>query len=87
MPEPDFMRLNLNPLCRRAALCLCMCTLLPLAGCGNQGVQPWERDLLAKPAMQLTPSAVEAGVDDHTYFSKEAATGGRGTGGGGCGCN
>jgi hypothetical protein len=61
--------------------------LLPLAGCGSLGVQPWERDLLAKPAMQLTPSAVEAGVDDHTYFSKEAATGGRGTGGGGCGCN
>jgi hypothetical protein len=69
---------------------LCLLALLPvlsLAGCSNLGVQPWERDLLAKPAMQLTPSAVEAGVDDHIYFSKEAATGGRGTGGGGCGCN
>lgn len=61
--------------------------LLPLAGCSQLGVQPWERDLLAKPAMQLTPSAVEAAIDDHTYFSKEAATGGRSTGGGGCGCN
>ncbi|MBP7521173.1 MAG: DUF4266 domain-containing protein [Leptothrix sp. (in: Bacteria)] len=51
------------------------------------GVQPWERDLLAKPSMQLTTSAVESAADDHTYFSKEAATGGRSFGGGGCGCN
>ncbi len=58
-----------------------------LAACANLGVQPWERELLAKPAMQLTLSAVEAAIDDHIYFSKEAATGGRGFGGGGCGCN
>lgn len=56
-------------------------------GCSSLGVQPWERDLMAKPSMQLTPSAVDASVDDHTYFSKEAATGGRSFGGGGCGCN
>jgi hypothetical protein len=61
--------------------------LAPLAACGNLGVQPWERDLLAKPAMQLSASPVESAIDDHTYFSKEAATGGRGFGGGGCGCN
>ncbi|MEQ1807818.1 MAG: DUF4266 domain-containing protein [Burkholderiaceae bacterium] len=58
-----------------------------LVACGNLGVQPWERELLAKPAMQLTTSPVEAAIDDHIYFSKEAATGGRGFGGGGCGCN
>ncbi len=57
------------------------------SGCSSLGVQPWERDLMAKPSMQLSPSAVDASVDDHTYFSKEAATGGRGFGGGGCGCN
>ena len=61
--------------------------LLPLAACSNLGVQPWERDLLAKPAMQLTASPLESAIDDHIYFSKEAATGGRGFGGGGCGCN
>jgi hypothetical protein len=27
------------------------------------------------------------GFMDHTYFSREAATGGHGVGGGGCGCN
>ena len=26
-------------------------------------------------------------TDDHIYFSKEASSGGRGFGGGGCGCN
>ncbi|HQY07824.1 MAG: DUF4266 domain-containing protein [Burkholderiales bacterium] len=61
--------------------------VLPLSACSNLGVQPWERDLLAKPSMQLTTSAVESAADDHTYFSKEAATGGRSFGGGGCGCN
>ncbi|EIM31739.1 hypothetical protein LepocDRAFT_00004800 [Leptothrix ochracea L12] len=51
------------------------------------GVSPWERDLMAKPSMALTTSALDAAADDHSYFSKEAATGGRGFGGGGCGCN
>lgn len=58
-----------------------------LAGCGHLGVQPWERDVLARPSMQLSTSAVLDGIDDHIHFSKEAATGGRAFGGGGCGCN
>ena len=58
-----------------------------LAGCSNLGVQPWERDLLARPAMQLSAAPVHDALDDHIYFSKEAATGGRSFGGGGCGCN
>ncbi|MBK6852408.1 MAG: DUF4266 domain-containing protein [Burkholderiales bacterium] len=60
---------------------------LAAGGCSSLGVQPWERDLLAQPAMQLVASPMDAAADDHTYFSKEAATGGRGFGGGGCGCN
>lgn len=52
-----------------------------------QEVQPWERDILAHDSMQLDPDAMRSYVDDHTYFSKEAATGGKGVGGGGCGCN
>ncbi len=61
--------------------------LTQINACSSWGVQPWERELLAKPAMHLTSSPVEAAIDDHIYFSKEAATGGRGFGGGGCGCN
>lgn len=57
------------------------------SGCSSLGVKPWERDLLAKKQMQLDPYPVETGLDEHIYFSKEAASGGRGFGGGGCGCN
>lgn len=56
-------------------------------GCSSLGVQPWERDLLAKPAMALTGDAMDASLDDHIYFSKEGTSGGRGFAGGGCGCN
>jgi hypothetical protein len=58
---------------------------LTLAACS--AVQPWERDVLARPSMQLSTSPVIDAIDDHIYFSKEAATGGRSFGGGGCGCN
>ncbi|MEY2688507.1 MAG: hypothetical protein RL375_2705 [Pseudomonadota bacterium] len=61
--------------------------LLAASGCAPLGVQPWQRDLLAQPAMQFVAAPLDAAADDHTYFSKEAATGGRGFGGGGCGCN
>ena len=57
------------------------------SGCSSMGVEPWERDVLALDEMQLTTDAAEAATDDHIYFSKEASSGGRGFGGGGCGCN
>ena len=56
-------------------------------GCSSMGVEPWDRDVLAKNEMQLTTDAIEAATDDHIYFSKEASSGGRGFGCGGCGCN
>ena len=61
--------------------------LLLCSGCSTMGVEPWERDVLALEEMQLTTDAAEAATDDHIYFSKEASSGGRGFGGGGCGCN
>jgi hypothetical protein len=57
------------------------------AGCAPIGVQVWERDILAKEEMQPQHAALDRSLDDHIYFSKEAASGGRGGGGGGCGCN
>jgi hypothetical protein len=56
-----------------------------LTGCA--GVQPWDRDVLARPDMQIVSDPLEAAVDEHIYFSKEASSGGQGFGGGGCGCN
>ncbi|GAA0293487.1 DUF4266 domain-containing protein [Psychrosphaera haliotis] len=57
------------------------------SGCASLGVQPWERDLLAKKEMSLNSAPVDAALDDHIYFSKEASSGGRSFAGGGCGCN
>jgi hypothetical protein len=62
-------------------------TMMVASGCSSMGVEPWERDILAKEEMQFTTDAAEAATDDHIYFSKEASSGGRGFGGGGCGCN
>jgi hypothetical protein len=69
------------------AFFLVQVAIFALPGCSSMGVEPWERDVLAKDEMQLVVDPVEAGLDDHIYFSKEASSGGRGFGGGGCGCN
>lgn len=58
-----------------------------LGGCATMGVNVWERDVLAKPEMQFDNQPIDRALDDHIYFSKEASSGGRGFGGGGCGCN
>lgn len=57
------------------------------SGCSHLGVKPWERDVLSKTEMQFGVHALEDGFDDHTYFSKEGSSGGRGFSAGGCGCN
>lgn len=56
-----------------------------LTGCAT--TKPWERDILSLRGMQLDPDPMISGAEDHTYFSREASKGGRGFGGGGCGCN
>jgi len=61
--------------------------ILFLAGCGHLGVKPWQRDVLAREDMQLGSDPLDAAIDDHVYFSKEASSGGRSFAGGGCGCN
>ena len=60
---------------------------LGLSACSLEPVQPWDRDLLAQKKMQLVADPLEIYLDEHTYFSKEASSGGQGVGGGGCGCN
>ena len=58
-----------------------------LSGCSSLGVKPWEREVLARDDMQLDANPLDTSLDDHIYFSKEGTSGGRGFGGGGCGCN
>jgi hypothetical protein len=70
----------------RLALCLALATAATLAG-GCQHVNPWERGALADPIMRADANPVGTMLAEHMWFSREAATGGRGVGGGGCGCN
>jgi len=71
----------------RLTITLLLLTLTSLSGCSSWGVQPWERDVLAQKKMQLDPYPVDTYLDEHIYTSREASSGGRGIGGGGCGCN
>jgi len=76
-----------NTMVNKAKKIIIPTLLINLTACANLGVEPWERDLLAKKEMALTSSPVDAALDDHIYFSKEASSGGKSFGGGGCGCN
>ena len=58
-----------------------------LSGCQSLGVKPWQRDVLSRQDMRPDGSGLDDAIDDHLYFSKEASSGGRSFGGGGCGCN
>ena len=65
-----------------------MLLALAASGCALEKVQPWQREYLARPEMNWDAGRVEEqAMRDHTYVSKEAATGGATIGGGGCGCN
>ena len=54
-------------------------------GCVN--VKPWQRGALADITMRPDRNPLGERFVEHVFFSREAATGGRGVGGGGCGCN
>jgi hypothetical protein len=64
---------------------LILITALAATASGCVAVKPWERDLHARDDMQA--NGLDIAIDEHIYFSKEASSGGRGFGGGGCGCN
>jgi hypothetical protein len=61
-----------------------------LCGCSTASavrVRPWERAALADETMNPDRDPLGAAMTEHIYFSREAASGGRGVGGSGCGCN
>jgi hypothetical protein len=58
-----------------------------MTGCSSFGVEPWERDVLAREDMAVDNAPLDSAFDEHIYFSKEASSGGEGFSGGGCGCN
>ena len=50
-------------------------------------VRAWERGYLARQEMAWEADVLEAALNDHIFFSKEASSGGSSAAGGGCGCN
>jgi hypothetical protein len=61
---------------------------LALAACaGCEQVKPWQRGRLADQVMNADRDPIGQAMNEHIFFSREAASGGRGVGGGGCGCN
>ena len=71
---------------KRGLLSLTAFVLLALgSGCVN--VKPWERSTLADYTMRGDRDPLGVALDEHMYFSREGGSGGRGVGGGRCGCN
>jgi hypothetical protein len=66
---------------------VCFASAMALAVTGCQNVKPWQRGTLAGYAMRADRDPLGDAQGDHVFFSREEASGGRGVGGGGCGCN
>ena len=58
-----------------------------LSGCGRNAVRASEKEFLADQVMVFDDDGQEAAADDHIMTNREGAAGGRGSKGGGCGCN
>jgi hypothetical protein len=71
--------MNLFPLASAALFAIA------IAGCAH--VAPYEREHLADPSMDVSHENVESRFRSHVHDSREGATGGSGSTGGGCGCN
>lgn len=69
----------------RISLLVIALVLVGSAGCTH--VKPWQRGTLADSTMRADRDPLGVSQAEHIYFSREAASGGRGVGGGGCGCN
>ncbi len=64
---------------------VCCLGLFLATGCVT--VQPYEREVLARPDMQLDSNAALGHAESHAIEVREGSSGGLGGGGGGCGCN
>ena len=72
---------------RTAAMSLLLLTAVALGASGCVRVRPYERSILSSRVMKPGSDAAEAKLDGHVHEYREAAIGGGGVSGGGCGCN
>ena len=82
---------NLSKIKKKAKLLLFVgaaCLLLFGSGCSPKvTVTPLQRAYLADYLMRPDRDKLAVKMYDHAFYSREASRGGRGVGGGGCGCN
>jgi hypothetical protein len=71
---------NINPMSAALLIALSVCA----AACSP--VAAWQRGTLAKSSMALEPHSMQSALREHTYGSREAASGSSSASGGGCGC-
>lgn len=64
-----------------------MAGALLLGATGCKTVSPWQRGTLADYTMRADRDPIGDAQYQHIWFSREMADGGKGVGGGGCGCN
>ena len=82
------MPVEVNMKLKRLITALLLVSAVVSTGCSSLGgVKPWQRDVLSRSDMRPDGGGLDDAIDDHLYFSKEASSGGRSFGGGGCGCN
>jgi hypothetical protein len=68
-----------------ALLFMAVALVLGAAGCAN--VKPWQRGTMSDYTMKANRDPIGDAQSEHIFFSREEASGGKGVGGGGCGCN
>jgi hypothetical protein len=61
--------------------------ILLLGACGRNAVRASEKEFLADQVMIFDEDGQEAAADEHVLNNREGSAGGRGSRGGGCGCN
>ncbi|HXS27975.1 MAG TPA: DUF4266 domain-containing protein [Steroidobacteraceae bacterium] len=91
-PQPDRPAPAPARRSRSAALAIAFAAsaiAIALAGCSpiEPWVKPYQREHLADPIMSFDPHPASAAYLDHVYDVRQAARGGTGAVGGGCGCN
>ena len=69
----------------RALLLSIAFSIAALSGCVT--VAPYQRESLSRPSMDFAREDGETSFRAHVHDSREGATGGHGSTGGGCGCN
>ena len=81
--------LPLQPDCssRMGGMALAVLAVIIALGTGCSTVEPWQRRTLSDATMRGDRDPAGLLLAEHMWFSREAAAGGRGVGGGGCGCN